>query len=156
MTLALTDDVIAYIERSVLCWIATVDAEGFPNVSPKEVFAPFGADTLLIANIASPQTVRNLGANPQVCVSFIDVFAQRGYKLRGVAEMVRPADPQHSQFLAPLRQITKDAFPIRGIIKVNVTAAEPIIAPSYRLIAGTTEQSQVAAAMRAYGVMPRP
>ncbi|WP_353245052.1 pyridoxamine 5'-phosphate oxidase family protein, partial [Limnohabitans sp.] len=25
--------------RSVLCWLATVDAEGQPNVSPKEVWA---------------------------------------------------------------------------------------------------------------------
>lgn len=28
----------AAIETSVLCWLATVDADGQPNVSPKEIF----------------------------------------------------------------------------------------------------------------------
>lgn len=48
----LTDDVLHYIDRSVLCWLATVDATGAPNVSPKEVFCAYGASTLLVANIA--------------------------------------------------------------------------------------------------------
>lgn len=34
-----TKEVKEYIERSVLCWLATVDAAGHPNVSTKEVFS---------------------------------------------------------------------------------------------------------------------
>ena len=67
-----------YIERSVLCWLATADAAGVPNVSPKEIFVPFGDDHLLIANIASPESVKNIRGNPHVCVSFVDVFVQKG------------------------------------------------------------------------------
>ena len=47
---------------SVLCWLATVDDHGMPNVSPKEIFCCHGERELLIANIASPQSVRNIKA----------------------------------------------------------------------------------------------
>jgi hypothetical protein len=150
----LTDDVLDYIDRSVLCWLATVDARGTPNVSPKEVFCAHGRDRVLIANIASPTSVRNLRTNPRVCVSFVDVFVQKGYKLVGDAEVVVPGDPRFPLLEAPLAAITGGLFPIRGVIAVRVMAAEPIVAPSYRLIPGTTEESQVAAAMRTYRVAP--
>ena len=67
--------------HSVLCWLATVDGNGQPNVSPKEIFAAFDTEHLVIANIASPSSVRNIEVNPLVCVSFIDVFVQKGFKV---------------------------------------------------------------------------
>jgi predicted pyridoxine 5'-phosphate oxidase superfamily flavin-nucleotide-binding protein len=77
----LSSEVLNYASRSVLCWLATVDENGQPNVSPKEIFAVFDSEHLVIANIASPMSVRNIGVNPRVCVSFIDVFVQKGFKV---------------------------------------------------------------------------
>jgi predicted pyridoxine 5'-phosphate oxidase superfamily flavin-nucleotide-binding protein len=148
----LTDDVLDYVDRSVLCWLATVDFDGFPNVSPKEVFAVFDRQTMVIANIASPNSVKNLSANSRVCVSFIDVFVQKGYKVRGIAELISPDHPRFSEFSLPLLAITKGAFRILNIIVVDVSDVKPIVAPGYRLIAGTTEASQIESAMRTYGV----
>ena len=37
-TMELTAQMRQAIESSVLCWLATVDSEGQPNVSPTEVF----------------------------------------------------------------------------------------------------------------------
>jgi predicted pyridoxine 5'-phosphate oxidase superfamily flavin-nucleotide-binding protein len=34
----ITDDVKKYIDQSVLCWLATSNAQNEPNVSPKEMF----------------------------------------------------------------------------------------------------------------------
>ena len=150
------DDVLKYIERSVLCWLATANADGVPNVSPKEVFAAHGDDCLLIANIASPESVRNIRTNPAVCASFVDVFVQKGYKLRGLAEVVVQSDPRYEELLVPLLEITKGAFPIHSVIAIKATEVLPIVAPSYRLIAGTTELSQVEAALRTYGVLRKP
>lgn len=48
------DDIRKRVQRSVLCWLATVDAQGQPNVSPKEVFALVGDNRLLIAPIVAP------------------------------------------------------------------------------------------------------
>lgn len=149
--------VVAAMRRSVLCWLATVDAEGWPSVSPKEVFAPFDASRLVIANIASPGSARNVARSPLVCVSFIDVFVQKGYKVRGMARHVRRDDPQFAAFATPLEAMTQGRFPIHGVFVVEARAVEEIVAPSYRLYPGeTTEASQVAAAMRTYGVQPAP
>ena len=65
----LNDAVRTDMANSVLCWLATVDADGTPNVSPKEIFASHGDDRIVIADIASPVSVKNLrakiGDNPR-------------------------------------------------------------------------------------------
>ena len=93
----LTPDVQQAASRSVLCWLATVDAHGQPNVSPKEIFAVFDAQHLVVANIASPTSVRNLQHSPKVCLSFIDIFVQKGCKVTGHAQYVARA---HADFAA--------------------------------------------------------
>ena len=139
--------------RSVLCWLATVDRSGQPNVSPKEIFAAFDAEHLVIANIASPTSVRNVEQNPLVCVSFVDVFVQKGYKVLGKARNIRRQDPEFLRWAAPLEAMAGTRFPIHSVLLVRATAVEPILAPSYRLYPEeATEQSQVASAMRTYGV----
>jgi predicted pyridoxine 5'-phosphate oxidase superfamily flavin-nucleotide-binding protein len=80
------EEIIQSINESVLCWLATAPAAGVPNCSPKEAFTFRGESELVIANIASPESVRNIQANPNVCVSFVNVFKQKGFKLSGTAE----------------------------------------------------------------------
>ena len=124
-------------------------------MSPKEVFAAVDAERLVIAHIASPTSVRNLADNPRVCVSFIDVFTQKGFKLLGDATVIRPSDPRFASLEALLLPKTQGKFPIHAAILVRVTAVEPILAPSYRLFPDeTTEASQIAGAMRTYSVAP--
>ena len=79
----LTTDIKKSIDTCVLCWLATVDKDQQPNVSPKEMFTYLDDHTLLIANIASPNSVRNIAQQPKVSVSFVDVFTQKGFKLKG-------------------------------------------------------------------------
>ena len=147
-----TEELRSVAERAVLCWLATADGEGQPNVSPKELFRIAGEDRLEIAEIASPTSARNLGANPRVCVSFVDVFVQKGFKVRGRARLLAPEDPAFEAAAGPLRELAGDAFRIRGVISVTAEAVAPIVAPSYRFVPGTTEAGQVAAALRRYGV----
>ncbi len=151
----LNDDLRACAERATLCWLATVDAAGQPNVSPKEIFAVFDEAHLVIANIASPTSARNIGAGARVCVSFIDLFVQKGWKVAGQARHVGHAAADHAHWAVPLVAKAGPRFPLHGVIVVRATAVEPIVAPSYRLHpAETTEASQVASALRAYRVEP--
>ena len=148
----LTPDVLKFMDSSVLCWIATADASGAPNVSPKEIFVPHGSESVLIANIASPKTIQNIQANPKVCLSFVDVFVQKGFKLQGRARVVAREDSEFSGFLVPLEKMTKGQFPILSIICMTVEQVEPIVAPSYRLKPDITESSQIQSALKTYGV----
>ena len=137
----------------VLCWLATVDEQGQPNVSPKEVFAVLDKQYLLIAHIASPQSVRNIQHNTKVCVSMIDIFVQRGWKLQGHAQYVGASDKVFQKYAQPLNALAGEKFTIQGVMFVRVEKAQRIVAPSYRFYPNsTTEASQIASAMKAYGV----
>jgi uncharacterized protein len=149
-TPTLTPQVTHWLQRSVLCWLATVDAEGQPNVSPKEVFAPLGDHHLVLAHIASPCSVRNIGQQSRVCVSFVDVFAQKGFKLQGLADVLLPDHANFATWAAPLKPMVGTRFPLRAVIRVQVTGSQPIAAPSYALHPGTTELAQIDAAWQTY------
>ncbi len=151
----LTDAVRASARGSVLCWLATVDTDGQPNVSPKEVWAIADDRHVVVAHIASPVSARNIAQQPQVCLSFVDVFVQKGYKLKGTAQVVSADNPAFARWAQPLLAIVGQRFVIQSVLVIRVTAVAPIVAPSYRFYADeTTEQAQVASAMRTYGVQP--
>jgi predicted pyridoxine 5'-phosphate oxidase superfamily flavin-nucleotide-binding protein len=152
MTL-LTEPICKTARRSVLCWLATVDAEGQPNVSPKEVWTIADEQHVVVAHIASPISARNIAQHPQVCLSFVDVFVQKGFKLIGRAREVRAADPEFSAWAAPLLAMVGQRFTIHSVLVIQVQSVAAILAPSYRFYPDeTTEASQVASAMRAYNV----
>ncbi len=143
--------------RSGLCWLATVDAKGQPNVSPKEVWAVFDDQHVVVANIASPVSARNIAQQPQVCLSFVDVFVQKGFKLKGSAHEVLADDSAFAFWAAPLLAMVGQRFVIHSVLVIRVTSVAPIVAPSYRFYPDeTTEASQIASAMRAYNVHPAP
>ena len=148
------ETVMRYASTSVLCWLATVDPDGWPNVSPKEIFYTYDARTLLIANIASPGSRANIRRHPEVCVSFVDIFIQKGFKLKGIATVVESTDAAFALYAEPLRAMAGEQFPFTSLFAVNVRAIEPLIAPTYRLFPDAPEPAQVQSAMRAYGVLP--
>lgn len=151
----LTPDIKNYINNSVLCWLATSSSENMPNVSPKETFAYYGDTQFVIANIASPQTVRNIRQNKNVCVSFIDVFVQKGYQIKGSARIVEKSDPDFAAMETPLLKITQGKFPFSTLTAIVVEQVKPIRAPSYVLYPEITEQQQIARAMQTYKVQPK-
>jgi predicted pyridoxine 5'-phosphate oxidase superfamily flavin-nucleotide-binding protein len=152
----LSPEILESATRSVLCWLATVDETGQPNVSPKEIFAVFDAQHIVIANIASPASVRNIKVNPRVCVSFVDIFVQQGFKVIGTAKNVTKHDADFPHWSAQLVAEAGPRFPIHSVLVIRAIAVEPILAPSYRLYAAeTTQESQVASAMQTYGVRPK-
>lgn len=142
------------IDQSVLCWLATSNRENEPNVSPKEMFTLYSESTLLIANIASPITVKNIELNPKVCVSILDIFVQKGYKIKGIAKIVEKTDNHFETKLKVLTDLFTDKFPIKSIIEVELQQVDKIVAPSYFLFPNTTAESQIACAMKTYKVKP--
>ena len=148
----LSEEIKSSVRESVLCWLATANKDGVPNVSPKEMFVPFGDDTILVANIASPGTIANIAQNSSVCLSFVEVFKQKGFKLRGSATLIEKNGPDFDTLLKALHELGGESFPVLSIIKVRVENVEPIIAPSYWLFPETTEHSQIEQAMESYGV----
>ena len=148
----LTTENKEYINRSVLCWLATASTENVPNVSPKEIFNYYGTDKIIIANIASPQTVRNIKQNENVCVSFIDILIQKGFQVKGKARIIGKTDSEFSEMEKILTEMTGGIFPFSTITKITVERVKPIIAPKYILYPETTEKEQIESAKKTYGI----
>ncbi|HEY7773733.1 MAG TPA: pyridoxamine 5'-phosphate oxidase family protein [Marinagarivorans sp.] len=146
----LTARVKSSMDESVLCWLATIDEDGVPNVSPKEMFTHHGDNKVLIANIASPQSAANVASNPNVCVSFIHVFKQKGFKLVGKARLIHRSHSEYQTLEDKLYALGGREFRLASIFEVTVYAVSPIIAPSYLLFPQTTEADQIKKAKKAY------
>jgi predicted pyridoxine 5'-phosphate oxidase superfamily flavin-nucleotide-binding protein len=130
-----------------------VDAAGQPNVSPKEVWTIADDQHVVVAHIASPISARNIAQHPPVCLSFVDVFVQKGFKLIGTAREVRADNAEFSTWAKPLLAMVGQRFTIQSVLVVHVKSVSAIVAPSYRFYPDeTTEASQVASAMRVYEV----
>ena len=146
----ITSKIKEYISKSVLCWLATASTDNTPNVSPKEVFTYYGNDSVIVANIASPQTVKNIKQNSKVCVSFIDVFVQKGFQLKGNAQIIKKSDAGYGDMEKELLKITEGKFPFATITKITITSSKEIIAPRYILYPDTTEEMQIESARQLY------
>ena len=138
------------ISASVLCWLATASENGIPNVSPKEIFTAYGEEYFLIANIMSPGSIKNIKANAQVAVSFVDILKQKGFQLKGSAQIISKRDESFEEFLRPLFELAGPKYPIQSVIKIKVENTKPIIAPNYILFPETTEEEQIQSAIQTY------
>ena len=147
----LTTEIKEYIDRSVLCWLATASSENSPNVSPKEIFNYYGTDKIIVANIASPQTVRNIKQNHNVCISFIDIFIQKGFQVKGKAKIVEKTDAKFPKMEKILTEMTSGIIPFSTITEISIKLVKPIIAPKYVLFPKTTEKEQIESAKKLYG-----
>ncbi|MFI0416313.1 MAG: hypothetical protein ACH255_19485 [Candidatus Thiodiazotropha sp.] len=69
-----------------------------------------------------------------------------------MASYLSPTDTNYGKYEELLSPIIGNVFPVKGIIIVTVAKSEPIVAPSYYMIPGTTEESQVKQSKITYGV----
>ena len=148
----ITDEVVQSIGSSVVCWLATVAPDGSPSVSPKEAFLYDGHGRILVAHIASPQSVRNIQHDPRVCLSFINVFIQKGHKIRGNARVLTENDDSYHEQKSRLEGLVGNRFSILAVIEVQPTSVEPIIAPSYRIFPNTSEHEMISESLATYKV----
>src|SRR5262245_64659202 len=84
----LTADMKRVVEEQRLGFVATVCADGTPNLSPKGTTTVWDDDHLVFANIRSPGTIANLRQNANVEVNIVDPFARKGYRFKGVASVL--------------------------------------------------------------------
>ena len=150
----ITDDMRRIIKETRLCFAATVNADGTPNLSPKSSLMVYDGDHLAFANIASPNTVRNLRRNPAIEINAIDIFARRGYRFKGTAEIKSEGTPEYDFVATAFWGENGKLFPIHEIVKVRVARVAPVLSPAYTFIEGCNEDALRPAYHKKYGVAP--
>jgi uncharacterized protein len=151
---ALTDDMQRVVREQRLAYVATVNPDGTPNLSPKGTTTVWDDDHLVFADIRSPGTIANLRRNPAVEVNVVNWFTRKGYRFSGTAT-VHTEGPLFEQGLAFYEQPGPSDAPrrIQAIVLIQVTRARPLISPAYDR--DTTEE-QVRATWEGYYQEIRP
>jgi predicted pyridoxine 5'-phosphate oxidase superfamily flavin-nucleotide-binding protein len=129
---ALTNDMQRVVREQRLAYVATVNPDGTPNLSPKGTTTVWDDDHLIFADIRSPGTVANLRRNPAVEVNVVNWFTRKGYRFSGMAT-VHTDGPLFEQGLALYTQPGLSDAPrrIRAIVLIQVTRAQPLLSPAY-------------------------
>jgi predicted pyridoxine 5'-phosphate oxidase superfamily flavin-nucleotide-binding protein len=122
----LTEDMKRVVREQRLGFVATVCADGTPNLSPKGTTAVWGDEQLVFADIRSPGTIANLRRNPAVEVNVVDAILRKGYRFKGTAEILS----EGALFEQILNFYKRDPR-IRRIVLIKVREALPVISPAY-------------------------
>jgi uncharacterized protein len=135
----LTSEIQRFVREQRLGFVATVGADGRPNLSPKGTTTVWDDEHLMFADIASPQTIRNLLVNPHVEINVVDPIVRKGWRFRGTGTVYRDG-PRVEQGLGILAAggSTTPHERIASIVVVAVTEANPLFSPAYD--SGLTEE----------------
>ena len=128
----LTEEMKRVVEKQRLGFVATVCADGTPNLSPKGTLRVLDDDHLMFADIRSPGTVANLRTNPGIEVNVVDPFVRKGYRFKGRAEVL-DAGPEFDRLAAlySTPELSDAPRRIRAMVVVRVEEARPLISPAY-------------------------
>ncbi len=122
-----------------LGFVATVGADGRPNLSPKGTTTVFDDEHLMFADVFSPRTVANIASNPNVEINVVDPIVRKGYRFRGTAT-AHTRGETYERGLEVLRShgSTLTSERVRTIVVIEVTDAAALVSPAYA--DGATEQ----------------
>lgn len=126
----ITQDMRALVDRQRLGFVATVNADGTPNLSPKGTVVVWDDNHLLWVDIRSPRTMRNLRERPATEINVVDPLIRKGYRFRGTCRIVTD-DAELQPILRFYREERLVMNPIRAAVLVAVVSVERVISPSY-------------------------
>ena len=134
----LTEDMKRIIREYKIGFVATVCADGTPNLSPKATFVVLDHKTLLFSNLRSPQTLENIKHQPTMAINFVDTFLRRGFRVKGQARYIERGADSFGELL-PLFDEWADLQPrMQGIFRLEIEEALDVTSPAYDM--GATEE----------------
>jgi predicted pyridoxine 5'-phosphate oxidase superfamily flavin-nucleotide-binding protein len=132
----LTADMKRVVAEQKLGFVATVSADGSPNLSPKGTMQVLDDDHIVFADIRSPQTIANIARNPAMEINFVDPFSRTGYRFKGAARVVAKGTTEFAA-LATRYSASLLVDRYRAMVVLHVTKAAALVSPAYD--AGATE-----------------
>ena len=132
----ITEKIRKFVSQQKLGFVATVSQDGTPNLSPKGTISVLNENTLVFANIRSPQTIENLEKNPSIEINIVDPFSRRGYRFKGIAKIISDGEEYKKILLSYKQNGIKTT--IKSIVMVNVKQILEVTSPLYDV--GYTEE----------------
>ena len=112
----LTKEIKDLIETNRIAYVATVDQNNAPNVSPKSTFSILDDETFIFAEIMSTRTRQNLLKNSKIALYFYSQEKNKGCQIKGEAEMLNSGE-LYQEMLEALKYYDRKA---NYVVKVKV------------------------------------
>jgi predicted pyridoxine 5'-phosphate oxidase superfamily flavin-nucleotide-binding protein len=141
----LTEDMRRIVDEQRLAFVATVNADGTPNLSPKGTIAVLDDEHLVFADLASPHTIENLRRDPSTELNVVDPVTRKGYRFAGRAAVYGDGDrfQQLVEFFSEgPRAVSRPHERIKHVVVVSVDRSLPLVSPAYDAGASEQEVSQ--------------
>ena len=135
--IVITQKIKDFLDLQKLGYVATVSSDGKPNISPKGTIIGWTSNTLVFADIRSPDTIKNLQNNPNVEINVIDPLLRKGYLFQGTAKIIE----DRSLFETILNHYRKKGIksPIAAVVSVDISGIFEVTSPLYDM--GISEET---------------
>ena len=132
----ITEEIENFVNFQKLGYVATVSNDNTPNLSPKGTIIVLDESHLVFADIQSPKTIENLEHNPSIEINVVDPFSRRGYRFKGIAEIISSGE----KFNDIISQYKKNGIKniIKCVVLVKIEKLSEVFSPLYDL--GHTEE----------------
>ena len=132
----ISEEIKNFVNFQKLGYVATVSNDNTPNLSPKGTIIVLDESHLVFADIQSPKTIENLEHNPSVEINVVDPFSRRGYRFKGIAEIISSGE----KFNDIISQYKKNGIKniIKCVVLVKIEKLSEVFSPLYDL--GHTEE----------------
>ena len=122
----------SFVNFQKLGFVATVNSDNTPNLSPKGTVRIWDDENLIFADINSPQTMRNLRNNSSIEINVVDPIKRKGFRFKGVAKIFGSKDELYNEIVDYYKKNgTKNK--INSIVMVKIMKVEEIVSPLYDL-----------------------
>lgn len=125
----ITSKIKNFLIQQKLGYVATVSSDGMPNISPKGTIVGWDSETLVFANIRSPDTIDNLKNNPNVEINVIDPILRKGYLFSGVCTILTDGN-LFDDIFSYYRNYGVTSM-IHSIVLVKLSKISPVTSPLY-------------------------
>ena len=132
----ITEEIKNFVNFQKLGYVATVSNDNTPNLSPKGTIIVLDESHLVFADIQSPKTIENLEHNPSIEINVVDPFSRRGYRFKGIAEIISSGDKFND--IISLYKKTGIKSTIKCIVLMKIERFSEVFSPLYDL--GHTEE----------------
>jgi len=100
------------------CFVATVNADGTPNVGPKRSTRVFDDEHLAFNEATGKATWANLSRGSKVSIAVVNRETMKGFRFSGTPELIT-SGPGYDKAVEIMRQRGIQA-PLRAVVKVKI------------------------------------
>ena len=120
-----------FVNFQKLGFVATVNSDNSPNLSPKGTVRVWDDENLVFADINSPRTIENIINNNSIEINVVDPIKRKGFRFKGNAKIISSGNLYNEIVDYYKKNGTRNK--ISSIVMIKVTQVDEVVSPLYDL-----------------------